>query len=325
MKAILGKRALWALLAAATLAVTACSSQGGRQESGAVSEDLDMSVAMITHAPSGDTFWDIIRKGAEDAADKHGIDFEYSNAIDVGKQAVLIQNAIDRKVDGIAISVPNPDALHPGIQKAVDAGIPVVTFNAGVDSWQDSGALMFFGQDESFSGEAAGERLKKEGAEKVLCVLQAQGQVQLEARCDGVAEGFGGKTEKLYVKGEDMTSVQSTLEAKLRQDSEITNVVTLGAPIALAAAQSIESAGSSAKLATFDTNAELVKALEDGRVEWAIDQQPYLQGYESVDTLVLYTTNGNVLGGGEAVLTGPSFIDKSNVEEVAEYAARGTR
>ena len=60
-------------------------------------------------------------------------------------------------------------------------------------------------------------------------------------------------------------------------------------------------------------------------MQWAVDQQPYLQGYEAVDSLWLYLTNANVLGGGQTVLTGPSFIDSSNVAQVAQYAERGTR
>lgn len=317
---------LAAVVAAVALGAAACSSEGGREtDEQSATDDVDMTIAMITHAPSGDTFWDIIRKGAEDAADNYGVDFEYSNSIEISEQATLIQNAVDRGVDGIAVSNPNPDALNPAIQEAIDAGIPVVEFNAGVDNWQDSGALMFFGQNETVSGQAAGERLKTEGAGKVLCVLQAQGQVQLEARCDGVIAGFGGDTEKLYVDGEDMTSVQSTLEAKLREDPSITHVMTLGAPIAMTAIQSVDAAGSEAQVATFDLNGEVVGAIQDGGLLWAIDQQPYLQGFHSVNGLVLYATNGNTLGGGEAVLTGPSFVDPTNVDAVAEYAERGTR
>jgi simple sugar transport system substrate-binding protein len=68
-----------------------------------------------------------------------------------------------------------------------------------------------------------------------------------------------------------------------------------------------------------------IAKIKSGAVQWAVDQQPYLQGYESVDSLWLYLTNANVLGGGQTVLTGPSFIDASNVAQVAQYAARGTR
>ncbi len=80
-----------------------------------------------------------------------------------------------------------------------------------------------------------------------------------------------------------------------------------------------------AKIVTFDTNAQLVSAVEAGDVQWAIDQQPYLQGYQSINKTWLYLTNGNILGGGKTVLTGPSFIDQSNIKTVAAYAKRGTR
>lgn len=308
---------------AVALGTAGCSSQGGREDDGG--KDLDLKIAMVTHAQSGDTFWDIVRKGADDAADNYGVKLEYSNDVDIDKQATLVQNAIDRKVDGIALSVPNPDALHPVIAEAVDAGIPVVALNAGVDDWQDSGALAFFGQDESVSGEAAGGRLKEEKAGKVLCVLHAQGQVQLESRCDGVESGFGDDYEKLYVKGEDMPSVQSTIEAKLREDKSITHVMTLGAPIALTAVKAVEDAGTEAKVTTFDLNGDLVDAIKAGDVEWAIDQQPYLQGFHSVTELILYNSNGTVIGGGETVLTGPSFVDKDNAAEVEKHAKDGTR
>ena len=77
------------------------------------------------------------------------------------------------------------------------------------------------------------------------------------------------------------------------------------------AVQSVKDSGSNAKVVTFDTNADLVKAVEDGDVQWAIDQQPFLQGYEAIDSLWLYLTNRNIVGGGQPVLTGPSFTHRS--------------
>lgn len=69
-----------------------------------------------------------------------------------------------------------------------------------------------------------------------------------------------------------------------------------------------------------------MKAVQSGSVEFAVDQQPYLQGYLAVDALWLYKTNGNVSGGGTApVLTGPAFVTKENVGIVAEFAQHGTR
>ena len=153
-----------------------------------------------------------------------------------------------------------------------------------------------------------------------------QGQVALEARCAGLKKGFSGKTDILYVNGTDMPSVKSTITAKLKQDSSIDQVITLAAPVALTAVQSVDETGSRAKIATFDLNKELIAAVKDGSVEFAVDQQPYLQGYLVVDSLWLFKNNGNYSGGGEApILTGPAFVDKTNVEAIAGFAAKGTR
>jgi simple sugar transport system substrate-binding protein len=141
-----------------------------------------------------------------------------------------------------------------------------------------------------------------------------------------VKKTFSGKTETLYVNGTDMPSVKSTITAKLKQDSAIDYVVTLGAPYALTAVQSVGDAGSKAKIATFDLNKDLTGAISKGTIQFAVDQQPYLQGYLAVDSLWLYKTNGNYSGGGEQpILTGPAFVDKSNVDAVAQFAAKGTR
>lgn len=316
--------------AALSIGLAACSGSGGKQDEnggggGNVADTPRLRIAMITHEAPGDTFWDRIRKGAEAAAAKDNVELIYSNDPQAPNQAELIQNAIDQEVDAIASTLSNPSALTPLIQKATEAGIPVVLFNAGGDDWKDTGALMYFGQDESIAGQAVGARLSDEGAQKAICVVQEQGQVQLEARCDGVVKGFTGTSEKLYVNGRDMPSVVSDIQAKLAQDSDIDRVVTLGAPIALAAVDAAGGAGGNAQVVTFDLNEDLVAAIEAGDVLWAVDQQPYVQGYESIDSLWLYLTNGNVIGGGEAVLTGPSFVDETNIDAIAEYAQRGTR
>jgi simple sugar transport system substrate-binding protein len=323
-----------ALLMILPLILAACSTTGGKKAAQGGSSvaaghanTAHYTVAMITHQAPGDTFWDIIRKGGLAAAAKDNITLKYSADPDATKQAALITDAINSKVDGIAVTDPNPAALCPTIQKAVQAGIPVVMFNAGVGNWQQCGGMEYFGQDESIAGLAAGKRLAAANAKHVLCVLQEQGQVQLEARCAGVQKGLGseGTMTKLYVNGRDQSAVLSSVTAKLTQDKTIDAVITLGAPEALTSIQAISSAHSNAKLYTFDTNAEEIAKIKSGAVQWAVDQQPFLQGYESVDSLWLWLTNANVLGGGVTVLTGPSFIDASNVAKVATYAQRGTR
>ncbi|MGW3289750.1 sugar ABC transporter substrate-binding protein [Streptomyces sp. NPDC001002] len=323
-----------AVAAVAALALAGCSSGSGGKKSEESAAGVSagkastprMTIAMVTHAPSGDTFWDTIRKGAEAAAAKDNVKLIYSNDETAADQANLVQNAIDQKVDGIAVTLAKPDAMKDVVAKAEKAGIPVVGFNAGLTDWKKQGLLSFFGQDESVSGQALGTKLNGTGAKHVLCVIQAQGDVNLEQRCAGVKKTFGGKTDNLYVNGTDMPSVKSTITAKLKTDSSIDYVVTLGAPFALTAVQSVSESGSKAKVATFDLNKDLVAAVEKGTIQFAVDQQPYLQGYLAVDSLWLYKTNGNYSGGGEEpVLTGPAFVDKSDIASVAKFAAKGTR
>ncbi|MEU0245595.1 substrate-binding domain-containing protein [Streptomyces sp. NPDC006235] len=322
-----------AVLVGALLAAGCSSGSGGKKsESGGTDAAAGkattprMTVAMVTHAAPGDTFWDLIRKGAQAAAAKDNIKLVYSSDPVAGNQANLVQNAIDQKVDGIALTAAKPDAMKAVVAKAKAAGIPVVGFNSGLDNWKELGMLEYFGQDENIAGQAFGERLNQQGAKHAVCVIQEQGQVALEARCAGLKKGFKGTTENLYVNGTDMPSVKSTLTAKLQKDSSIDQVVTLGAPIAMTAVQSVKDAGSKAEIATFDLNKDLVAAIQGGDIQFAVDQQPYLQGYLAVDGLWLYRTNGNFSGGSTApVLTGPAFVTKDNVDSVAEFAKKGTR
>ncbi len=308
-----------ATTAVAALVLAACSSTGGKPDeeggggSGGGVDTPEMTVSFITHAEPGDTFWDQVRAGAEDAAKKNNVKLEYTANPEGAQQANLVQQAVDKKVDGIAVTLAKPEAMKGNVTKAVDADVPVVAVNAGMDEWKGMGALSFFGQDDELAGEAAGERLTKEKAGKTLCVIQEQGHVGLESRCAGVAKTFD-KSEKIYVKGTDTANVQSTITAKLQDDKEITHVLTLGAPFALVAQKSVNEAGSKAKVATFDLNDEALQQIKDGKIIWAVDQQPYVQGYQAVDSLWLRVNKGASVGGGEPSFTGPAFVDKKNVD-----------
>lgn len=312
----------------------ACSSTGGaprNDEASGSAGGVDTPryvVAMVTHGAPGDTYWDLVRKGAEDAAKKNNLELRYSSDPQAPNQANLVQSAIDSQVDGIAVTLPNAEAIGPAARKAVEAGIPTVGLNAGMDSYQNYGLSAFFGQEEKVAGTQAGQRLAAEGAKHALCVIHEQGNSSQEARCAGLSDGLaasGGQVELLYVNGQDLTAAQATMQAKLSQDSSIDWIMGLQAPVAMRAIDAVGDAGSQAKIATFDTNSELVDAIADGRIAWAVDQQPYLQGYLAIDSLWLAKRNGTVLGGGRPVYTGPSFVDASNVAGISEAAKAGLR
>lgn len=317
------------------MALAGCSSSGGKNSetdsgsgkakgtSGVTTPR--MKIAMVTHSGEGDTFWDIVQKGAEQAAAKDNVQFLYSANKEGKEQAELVQAAIDQKVDGIVVTLAKPEAVKAVVAKAVTAGIPVVTINSGGQFSKEVGALSHIGQDESVAGEAVGEELNTRGLKKALCVIHEQGNVSLEERCAGVKKTFKGTVENLNVEGTDMPSSTSSIEAKLQATKDIDAIVTLGAPFAAASVKAKASAGSSAEIDTFDLNAEVVKRLKAKEVGFAVDQQPYLQGYLAVDELWLNRSNGNVIGGGQPVLTGPAIVTAKDVPQLEKYTARGTR
>ncbi|MFJ9902307.1 substrate-binding domain-containing protein [Streptomyces sp. NPDC101152] len=320
-----------ALAVAVGLLVAGCSASSGRSESGTGSvagagSSGGMKISMVTHGARGDAFWDLVKKGAEAAAAKDGVELTYASDPDAAAQAELVRDAVRQKTDGIAVTLAKPQAMKDPVAQAKAADIPVVGLNSGIDSWRSEGLLEYFGQDESVAGRAVGDKLDGLRAKHALCVIHERGNVALEARCAGVKKTFVGQTENLYVEGTDPQATSAAITARLRQDPSIDEVITLGAQFALLAVKSVQASGSQAKVATFDLNKDLVQAVQSGDVQFAVDQQPYLQGYLAVDGLWLYRTNGNISGGGVApVLTGPAFVTKANVAAVARFADGGTR
>jgi simple sugar transport system substrate-binding protein len=312
-----------------------CSSTGGKRAEderaakaagGRAAVDTPRwTFAMVTHSGAGDSFWDIVQNGAKQAAAKDNIKFVYANDEEAARQSQLVQSYIDAKVDGLIVTLAKPDAMKDVVAKAEKAGIPVVTVNSGSAESKAFGALSHIGQDETVAGEAVGEELNRRGRKKALCVLHEQGNVGHEQRCDGAKKSFKGEMLKLYVEGTNMPDVQSSIESKLQADSAIDSVITLGAPFAPTAVKAKEQAGSKAEIDTFDLNAQVAAGLQDGSLGFAVDQQPYLQGYQAVDLLWLYKYNSDVLGGGKPVLTGPQVITKKDAAALQEYTKRGTR
>ncbi len=324
-----------AVAGALSLSLAGCSSTGGKRaedaraaaatQGRAAVDTPRWTFAMITHAGDGDTFWDIVQNGAEQAAAKDNVRFLYSHDDEGQRQAQLVDAAVDKKVDGIIVTLAKPDAMKAALARAREAGIPVITVNSGSAESKEFGALAHIGQDETIAGEAVGEELNARGRKKALCVLHEQGNVGHEQRCDGVGETFDGTLVRLHVNGTSMPDVQSAIEARLQSDPGVDAVVTLGAPYADTAVKAKEGAGSDAEIDTFDLNAKVAAGLKDGSLGFAVDQQPYLQGYEAVDLLWLYRYNADVLGGGRPVLTGPQVITGDDAAALEAYTKRGTR
>ena len=313
-----------AVAAAAAMTLTACSGTG--QDEGAESaEDLDLTFSVVTHGAPDDAFWSVVKSGADRAGEDLSVDVEYNSDPDVTKQAELIDSAVAEEVDGIVVSMANPDGLEKSVKAAIDAGVPVITINSGIAESQQFGAVTHVGQSETIAGEAAGDKFNELGAKKLICVIHEAGNTGLEQRCAGAKSTFNGALQNVQVDGADTSKAKSQIQSALQADSSIDGVLALNAQVALGAVQAGESGSGNVQIGTFDLSEDLIGQIQDGNVAFAVDQQPYTQGYLGVQFLYLDAINGNQIGGGKPVYSGPAFVTQENADEVLEYAKNGTR
>jgi simple sugar transport system substrate-binding protein len=289
----------------------------------------DLVFGMAVHAPPAEAlFWGVVEKGARDAAAALGVELKSGGSRDPTEQSALIEDYVSSGANGIIVSLANPDAMRDSIQKAIDADIPVITINSGVNVYKDFGALTHVGQTEFIAGQGAGEKFTEMGFTKALCVIHEEANIALEERCDGLADTFSGEVERFNIAStgiEDPAGSLATIQDKLTSDPSFDSVLTLNPTIAMSALDAIKAAGGGQALATFDLSPAVLEAIQAGEMEFAIDQQQYLQGYLPVVFLYLYNVNANTVGGGLPVLTGPGFVDASNAADVVELAGQGTR
>ena len=196
----------------------------------------------------------------------------------------------------------------------MSAGVPVFVINSGANDWKDLGASGFVGQDESVAGEVAGQAMKDDGVTKILCVNITQVIEAVDARCEGATKGFGGPVDTIRVDMGDAAGAVAAVSAKLAQDKSIDGVLSLGGGVYTTSRDAIEQADSSAALGTFDVNDEITADLKGGDLRFALDQQPYIQGYQAVLMAALLASDNLLIGGGVApVLSGPRLLTPENV------------
>lgn len=289
------------------------ASSAAAAESSAPAEDTapsgDVTIAVVTHGAQGDAFWSDVKTGVEDAGAQTGVNVDYQSSGDLNEQAQLIDAAVSKGVQGLVVSIPSLDALQAPIKKATDAGIPVVVINSGQDDWQALGAVGYVGQDEKDAGAAAGTAMKNAGVTKMLCVNITQVVQAVDQRCESATETFGGPVETVRIELTDLATGVSQVAASLQADPSIDGVLSLGGGVYDQSVGGIEQAGSKAKLGTFDVNDTIKQGLADGKVAFAIDQQPYVQGYQAVVNLAMLNLKNVIIGGGTMpIASGPRVL-----------------
>ena len=289
---------------------------------------------VITHGQASDPFWSVVKKGVDQAGKDMGVQVVYeapaSATFDVVAMAHLIDSAVAAHPAGLVVSIPDPNGLGPSIKAAVAAGIPVISINSGSDVARSLGVLVHIGQTEEQAGIGGGQKMGTAGVKHALCVNQEVGNAALTLRCKGFEEGLsqtdGGTVKVIGVNLSNPTQTQQTIEAALQHDPSIDGIMTLGptgATPALKALQDLNKTGQ-IKLATFDLSSDVLQAIKNGQMLFAIDQQQYLQGYLPIVLLTLYKTNLNTIAN-DVLQTGPGFVTPANVTQVIQLTAQGTR
>ena len=287
----------------------------------AAAASADERYVMVTHTQGTDPFWPVVEKGGRDAAEDIGAAFEYNFAPsgDMSDMARLIEAAVATQPDGLVVSLPDADALGGAIRAAVEAGIPVVTMNSGLESSASLGALMHVGQPERDAGFAAGTRAMAEGVTKGICLNQEAFNTALVDRCSGYFDAMGTDLNQIDVSN-DVAQIETRTAAALTADPSIDGVLAVGPHVCAAAATAIAEVGADGiHLACFDLSPEVIQLIQDGVVAYTIDQQQYLQGYMPIVVLHLYNNYAGLLPGAN-IPSGPGFVDASNAAGVASQA-----
>ncbi|HEY3596973.1 MAG TPA: sugar ABC transporter substrate-binding protein [Paraburkholderia sp.] len=314
----------------------------------------DAHFVLISHAPDSDSWWNTIKNALKQADEDFNVETDYRNPPngDIADMARLIEQSAARNYDGVIVTIADYDVLKSSIGKVTAKKIPLVTINSGTEEQSAKlGAIMHVGQPEYVAGRAAGEKAKAAGVKSFLCVNHIATNAVSFDRCRGFAEAIGVDYKTSTIdSGQDPTEIQSKVSAYLRNHPNTGAILTLGPVPAAATLKAVQQMGLANKIyfCTFDFSDDIAKAIQAGTIQFAIDQQPYLQGYIPVAVLAIakkeHTTDPVKIRqilqanpkfkarletyglepsyGPKDIRSGPGFITKANLDKVIKYAGQ---
>ena len=301
---------------------------------------LSANIAVVGGS-NDDAFWNLIKKGLDDAtpgivANGGSVNYlrleNYDNfAPDVVQ---LIRTAISQKVDGLVIPNWVPEAEDPAIKDAIAAGIKVILMNAGgADKAKELGAINYVGSDEYVAGLC---RRRTYFADQRP---EERSLHQHHSGCGKPRSTLQGRDRRHHRQGRqshtaavafhsfgNATAVAEAIKAELIKDGTIDGIITISAGDADSAAIGIQQADKVAgvKLGSFDLNKAGLDRIKGGTQAFAIDQQPYLQGFLATTLLASAIDFGTSLPT-FPVLTGPGIVDETNIDATLAGVAKGAR
>ena len=279
---------------------------------------------LVSHAPDSDSWWNTIKNAIDVAGGQMGVTVEYRNPPtgDLADMARIIEQATASNPDGIIATIADFDVLSGPLGNAVGKGIPVITINSGTqEQSKQIGALMHVGQPEYDAGKGAGEKAKAAGVTKFLCVNHYITNPASVERCRGYADALGVDLgSQMIDSGQDPAEIKSKVLAYMQANPDTNGILTLGPLSAHPTIAALDESGKAGTIhfGTFDLSGEIADAIKGDVIAFAIDQQPYLQGYLPVVILTNLTRYGVVPG--NSINSGPGFVTKANIGLVEQYA-----
>ncbi len=280
-------------------------------------EDL---VIRVSYHDVSNEFAPFIRAGVERAADELGVDARMIGPVgaDADVQVSEIETLLD-SVDGLAVSSVSTDALAPVIDRAIELGIPVVTFNTDNP---DSDRLAFAGQDLVESGRAAGhlmaEQLGGEG-NVIITTLDAAAQWSIDRETgarEALAEYEGINVLTTVNTGTEPQEIYSNIENAMLANPNVDGILSLECCSNPAAGEYVLRNGLVGEVAVvgFDLLPQTLELIQEGAILATIDQAPEVQGFEAVNMLVQFL-GGETIGD---VDTGVGVYTIENLDEVLQ-------
>lgn len=323
------------LAALASVALVAglagCSSSSSSAPASGDGPAGGLKISVVTHGQASDPYWSVVKNGVAEAQKDTGDEVTYQapQKFDMVEMSRLIDAEVAKNPDGLVVSIPDAAALKDSVTKAVQAGIPVLVIDSGPDAAKEFGTLGYVGTTSYENGVAAGKKLVADGAKNILCVNHEQGNGDLEDRCRGLKDGAEGATvTNLAVNGTDPTDVQQKVQAAL-SNGGVDAILALGPLGADPSIAAIDASGKTGQvvIGTFDLSPEVLQAISDGKLSFAIDSQQWLMGYLPIVMLDKYKRYGVLPGPGQGgvLTTGPNFVTKDNAAQVVELAKAGIR
>lgn len=286
----------------------------------------------VSHGCPTTTFWVNVWNGAEDAGKQFKVNVKIlkvttAQCTNVSAVVTLLDTAIAAHPDGIVATVESPTAFSSALKTATHDGIPVVVMNTAPTNTGKPTAtnpyLAYVGQDNYTAGVEAGTEAIKlfhlTKGEPVVIVDHEPTNISLTARDKGIEAAMNpaGIPTTVVNTSTTVSSGTSVLSAYLTTHKTVKAIMELGPTGAQQAVGALKADNlKGIPIGGFDLSSTVLSYIKRGLVGFTLDQQPYLQGYYSVEELFLKSTVG---AAPVTIYTGPAFLTPKNVKKLGKF------